>query len=87
MVHGTVRYFSHERVATPSPSAPLMLTRGAELLRIYGKRTGDHEPEVVNVRLQGNTGVAFENGLWVLEVLAKIEERIGDILLNAEPLL
>jgi hypothetical protein len=81
-----VRYYAIERTETPSSGGALMLTRATELVRIYGKRTGDHDPKLVDVRLEGRTGVAFENGLWVLEVLAKIEDRIGNTLLNAESL-
>lgn len=63
-----------------------MLGPGAELMLIFGKRTGDGEPEVVNVRLEGTTGVAFENGLWVLEVLDRVENLVGNILANFERL-
>ena len=85
-VSGTVKHFVRERDETPSPDAPLMLEPGAELLRIFGQRTGDGEPEVVKVRLKGTTGIAFENGLWVLEVLDRVENLVGNILANFERL-
>lgn len=61
------------------------LKPGTELTRVFGRRTGDRVPEM-DMRFEGTTGIAFENGLWVLEVLARIENRIDDILTNFEPL-
>lgn len=82
---GTVRHFVKERVETPSPGSPLILKPGAELLRIFGMRTDDRDPEL-GLRFEGTTGIAFENGLWVLDVFARVENAVGNILANFEPL-
>ena len=86
VVRGTVKRFVRERVETLSSDTSLILKRGAVLIRIFGQRIPNQEPELANVVLKGTTGIAFENGLWVLDVLARVEDRIGNILLNAEPL-
>jgi hypothetical protein len=85
-IGGTLRHFTHERIETPGSEHFVPLKRGAELIRIIGKRTGDREPQIENIHFEGTTGIAFENGLWVLEAWAKIEDRIGNILANFDPL-
>ncbi|MGH2374503.1 MAG: hypothetical protein ACRDIC_13680 [bacterium] len=85
-IRGSLRHFRCERSVLPSSEKPVPLKPGTELVTWYGKRTDDHEPEM-DVHFEGTTGIAFENGLWVLEVLARIEERIGNILANFEPLM
>ncbi len=83
---GRVRYFTLKRTEIPHSQTWLPLKPGTELVHLFGKRTNDREPEM-DMRFKGTTGIAFENGLWVLDVLARIENRIGNILANFEPLL
>jgi hypothetical protein len=85
-VGGSIRHFTMERTVLPSSGVPVPLKQGTELIRIYGRRMNNHEPEV-DVAFEGTTGVAFENGVWVLDALPRIEKRIGNILMNFEPLL
>lgn len=80
---GRVRHFVVERTETPRPQRAFALKPGTELTRIFGRRTNKREPEM-DMRFEGTMSIVFENNLWVLEVLKRVENRIGDILANFE---
>lgn len=83
-VSNPIGNFRVENVIMPSP--PALLMQGAELVRFIGERTDDSEAEVP-VRFMGAVGIAFPNGMWVLDALAHIEQAVGNILANFDPLL
>ena len=59
-------------------SNTLLVQPDAELVRVYGKFT-QAEPKV-EVRFKGSTGVAFEDGRWVMPALESIATEIKAIL-------
>lgn len=78
-IRGRLKSFVLERSVMPQANRPVALKPGTELARLYGKRTSDEKREM-DVYFEGTTGIAFENGIWVLEALDRIGSRIGRLL-------
>jgi len=75
--------FAQERYEQTPP--PLMIRKGTELMRFYGRKTGQATPKV-EMTGDFSVGIAFEDNTWVISTLNTIGAMARVILSEFEPI-